>query len=59
MSPRRNVRASRKRKRGESLNENQEGKIKARVARELVEKAGVNVNQLLDKLLKAAGAELS
>jgi ferritin-like protein len=31
----------------------------AKVAREVVEKAGVNVNVLLDKLVKAAGAEFT
>jgi len=34
-------------------------RIRQKVAREVVEKGGVNVNQLLDRLVKAAGAEFT
>jgi hypothetical protein len=56
MNPRRNVMASRKRKPTRQVSErNQEDRNKAKVAREVVEKTGVNVNQLLGKLVNAAG----
>jgi hypothetical protein len=41
------------------VNENQEDKKKAKVARGLVEKVGVIVMQLLDQLVKTAGAEFT
>ena len=56
MSRRKNVKASRKRKQARQFSErNQEDINKAKVARKVVEKAGVNVNQMLVKLVNAAG----